>query len=160
MLFSKTNSSNSYIFTVSNAIVCVSTYHKTQVWVFNIAGNLLCLRKCKPWYMFSRFSWRTLEMRPILYRKWLISFSVCTTLRHSREAIRIYEVNDDYGRLIDQQDNFERYVKDERSELWVSRVIKCRITASSRGTPRGFNCEGGEGEEEVDPEGMCNLCWF
>jgi len=27
-------------------------------------------------------------------------------LPHSREAISIYEENDDYGRLIDQQDNF------------------------------------------------------
>jgi len=56
----------------------------------------------------------------------------------------MHEVNDDYGRLFDQQPNFERYVRDERSELRVCHEIKYRITTSSRGTPGGFNCgEGG-----------------
>jgi hypothetical protein len=56
----------------------------------------------------------------------------------------MYEANDDEGRLIEQQDNFARYVDDERSELRVSHMTKYRITGSNRGPPRGFHLgEGG-----------------
>jgi hypothetical protein len=69
----------------------------------------------------------------------------------------MYEVNDNFGRLIDKQDNFERYVRDERSELRISHVIKCRIITPRKGALRGFHCGGG-GEEEFDPEAMYNVC--